>query len=86
MDLAGALPLDPAPARREALRGQRQRGSPLWTPFPACAAGGPARAAPEGLAPLDSLSRLRAGMGFLLVVSAAGIQPAMRAAGWIDFL
>ncbi|RKJ75113.1 hypothetical protein D7X33_18145 [Butyricicoccus sp. 1XD8-22] len=52
----------------------------------AYAAGGPARAAPEGLAPLDSLSRLRAGMGFLLVVPAAGIQPAIRAAGWIDFL
>ncbi len=63
---AGALPRTPA------LRGQRQRGSPLWTPFPACGRRGsapdpgPARAAPEGLAPLDSLSRLRAGRGFFL--------------------
>ncbi|RKJ78006.1 hypothetical protein D7X33_10735 [Butyricicoccus sp. 1XD8-22] len=57
---AGALPLDP----------------------------GPARAAPEGLAPLDSLSRLRAGRGILgfgygRVLSD---QPAIRTAGWSGYV
>ena len=36
----------------------------------ACAAGGPARTAPEGLVPLDSLSPLRRGMGAVTIVSA----------------
>jgi len=36
--------------------------------FSACAAGGPARTAPEGLVPLDSLSPLRRGMGTAIIV------------------
>ena len=48
-----------SPARRAVLRRQRQRDSSLWTPFLACAASGLTQTAPEGLVPLDSLSRLR---------------------------
>ncbi|NBI83783.1 hypothetical protein D3Z48_17275, partial [Clostridiaceae bacterium] len=54
---AGALPLDPAPARR----------------------------APKGLAPLESLLRLRAGRGWT-DLNCPAIQPARTAAGWIVFL
>ncbi len=48
-----------APTRRAVLRRQRQRDLSLWTPFLACAASGLTQTAPEGLVPLDSLSRLR---------------------------
>ena len=36
----------------------------------ACAAGGPARTAPEGLIPLDSLSPLRREFGMAIIVAA----------------
>ncbi len=62
-----------APTRRAVLRRQRQRDLSLWTPFLACAASGLTQTAPEGLVPLDSLSRLRGERSY--ADSARGTRP-----------